>query len=181
MNIKEKILLRTSNMWIFADGLLGPLFAVYVQRVGGGDISDITWAWSLYLISTGLFSVLVGWISDFYSKEKLMISGYFLTAFFTFSYLLVETPMHLYIVQVGLGLALALCNSTWSALYAKYSPKKHDGYVWGLADGESKIVTGLAILVGGYIVSTASFEILFITMGTIHLCASIYLLSFLKK
>lgn len=181
MNKKEKILLVTSNMWIFADGMLGPLFAVYVQKIGGGDISEITWAWSVYLIATGIFSIFVGKISDFVSKEKLMITGYALTSVFTFSYIFVSTPIELYMVQVGLGLALALCNSTWSALYSENAPKKKDGYVWGLADGESKILTGIAIVIGGYLVKYFSFSSLFVAMGSIQALATVYQLKLLSR
>lgn len=181
MNRKERILLITSNMWIFADGMLGPLFAIYVQKIGGGDISEITWAWAIYLIATGFFSILVGKFSDYYSKEKLMIAGYFLTSLFTFSYIFVTTSIELYIIQIGLGLALALCNSTWAALYAENSPKKHGGYVWGLADGESKILTGIAVVLGGIVVKYLSFNLLFIAMGSIQALAAIYQLKLLKK
>jgi MFS family permease len=181
MNQKERILLWSSNIWIFADGMLGPLFAVYVQKIGGGDISNITWAWATYLIATGVFSILVGKISDSYSKEKLMISGYALTAFFTFSYILVSSPAELYLIQVGLGFALALCNSTWYALYSKYSPKGHAGYVWGLADGESKILTGIAIVLGGFVVKVFSFNTLFIVMGLMQTAATLYQLKLLKR
>ena len=73
-----------------------------------------------------------------------MISGYALTALFTFSYLLVQTPIHLFIVQAGLGFALALCNPTWYALYDKYSVQKSAGLTWGPADGETKVLTGIA-------------------------------------
>lgn len=181
MNQKEKILLVTSNMWIFADGMLGPLFAVYVQRIGGGDISEITWAWALYLIATGTFSIMVGKLSDTYSKEKMMILGYALTSIFTFCYIFIDKPFELYLIQIGLGVALALCNSTWSALYAENSPKKHSGYVWGLADGESKILTGFAIVLGGFLVKVFSFNLLFMFMAIIQALATVYQLKLLKK
>ena len=52
--------------------------------------------------------------------------------------------------------------------------KKHDGYIWGLAGGESQIITGCAIIIGGLIINFFSFKILFITMGTIQAIATIY-------
>lgn len=181
MNSKERILLITSNMWIFADGMLGPLFAVYVQKIGGGDISEITWAWAIYLIATGVFSIIVGKFSDYYSKEKLMIAGYALTSLFTFSYIFVSSSIELYAIQIGLGFALALCNSTWSALYAENAPKKHTGYAWGLADGESKILTGIAVVLGGIVVKYFSFTTLFIAMGSIQALATFYQLKLLRR
>src|SRR3989338_201576 len=106
MNDKEKILLYSSNLWSFANGMLGPLLAVFTEKIGG-SILDISWAWAIYLIVTGVCVIGIGKLSDHHSKEKIMIAGYALTTVFTFSYLLVQTPMHLFIVQAGLGFALA--------------------------------------------------------------------------
>src|SRR3990167_8531372 len=172
MKQKEKILLWGSNLWMFADAMLGPFFAVFTERIGG-DILDISWALAVYYIATGIFVIVVGKFSDGYSKEKLMVFGYGLTAVFTFGYLLVSQPWHLFILQLGLGLALALANPTLYALYDKYSTPHHDGYIWGLADGQSKILMGLAIVFGGFIIGYFSFEILFVIMGFVQIAATL--------
>lgn len=174
MTAGGRILLWSSNIWIFADGLLGPLFAVFAQKVGG-DVLEITWAWAIYLIATGIASMVVGKISDVYiKKETLLTAGYALTALFTFGYLFVSTPVHLFVVQAGLGLALALCNAPWFALYDEYSDDDQNGYIWGLTDGLGKIIGGTAIIVGGFIVSVFSFNALFITMGILQTAALLY-------
>lgn len=160
-------------MWYLGEGMLGPLFAVFANRVGG-SILDITWAWATYLIVTGLISILVGELADKYSKEKLMIGGYALNALFTFSYLLVQTPFQLFLVQAGLGVASAIANPTWSALYAEHEDRRRAGFTWGLADGDLKLVTGLAIIIGGLLVNYVSFEALFWVMGFVQVVATFY-------
>jgi MFS family permease len=82
--------------------------------------------------------------------------------------------MHLFIIQAGLGLALSLCNPTWYALFDKYSTKNSEGTIWGLSDGEGKILTGIAIILGGLIVKHLSFDVLFIIMGCTHVVATLY-------
>lgn len=162
--------------------MLGPLFAVFTEKIGG-SILDISWAWAIYLGITGIGVIIIGRISDKLrrGKEKLMIIGYGLTALFTFSYLLVSTPLHLFLVQAGLGIALAFANPTWYALYAKHSPGiRSSGYFWGLADGQGRIFTAIAILLGGFIVQRVSFEALFITMGLIQVAATLYLAKLLR-
>jgi MFS family permease len=180
MDHQGKILLYGSNIWSFADGMFAPFLAVFTQRIGG-SILDISWAWAIYLIVTGVCVILIGRYSDRHSKEKIMISGYALTALFTFGYLLVHTPIQLFIIQGGLGIALALCNPTWYALYGKYSSPESAGMTWGLADGEGKILVGIAIIMGGFIVKTFSFETLFIIMGSIQVIATLYLMRILRK
>ena len=160
---------------------MGPLFAVFTERIGG-SVLDISWSWALYLGVTGVGVIIVGRLSDIlpHGKERLAVAGYALTALFTFTYLLVQTPWHLFFVQTGLGIALALANPTWYALYHRYTTRKESGYAWGLSDGTGKILTAGAILLGGFIVQRFSFEVLFIIMGIIQIMATLYLAKLLK-
>ena len=178
---KEKVLLYGSNLWYLGEGMLGPLFAIFAERIGG-NVLDISWAWATYLFVTGIMFIFIGKLSDKeFKKEKLLVLGYFLNAIFTFSYLFVSTTTHLLIVQAGLGVALALASPTWMSLYAKYEDKKHDGYAWGIFGGESYIFTAIAIIVGGLVVTFYSFTILFIIMGIVQTMAAIYQAQILRK
>jgi MFS family permease len=178
MKLQARLLLLSSYMWELGEGMLGPLFAVFTERVGG-DILDITYAWAAFLIATGLCIIIVGRISDKVSKERLLVAGYALNAVFTFCYLFVSTPFQLLLVQAGLGIATALATPTWDALYEKYGDKKHPGFAWSLDTGVSDIVVGIAIIVGGIVLVTFSFTTLFIIMGCIQLVATGYLLPIL--
>lgn len=178
MHRKERLLLWSSNLWSLGEGMLGPLFAVFAQRIGG-SITDITWAWALYLGMTGALTIVAGGVSDriwqWCGRERLLVAGYALNALCTFGYVFVSTPTHLFLVQAGLGVSLALSIPTWSALYARYSPgEAKAGYTWGLVAGEQRLILAIAILVGGYIVDHYSFTALFLTMGTIQVIATIY-------
>ena len=59
LNRISLILLLGANLWYFGEGMLGPLFAVFSEKVGG-DILDITWAWAAYLVVTGVCYIVVG-------------------------------------------------------------------------------------------------------------------------
>ena len=180
MGKPERILLWGSNLWLFADGMLGPLFAVFSQKVGG-NVLDISWAWAVYIGVTGIFVIIAGAVSDRVSKEKMLVTGYALTAVFTFCYLLVSKPIHLLLVQAGLGLALGLSNPTWFALYDLHTHPDRKGFSWGLEDGTGKMITALAILIGGVIVRYWSFKALFIIMGTLQVFAALYQAQLLRK
>src|SRR3989344_892707 len=181
LNFRMKTLLYGANVWYFGEGMLGPLFAVFTERVGG-DVLDIAWAWATYLIVTGVLYIVVGKITDQkHNKEKIMVLGYALNALFTFGFLLVSAPWHLFVVQAGLGVAAALATPTWNALYARHEDSRHDGLQWGLAGGEAQIITGIAMLIGGIIVSRVSFSILFVVMGTIQVLAAIYQAQILRE
>lgn len=182
MSKQERILLWSSNFWNIGAGLLGPLFTVFALQVGG-DILSITWVWGVYLLSMGVFVIIIGKLTDrIRNKAPLVLAGYLLNALFTFAYLWVDTPEKLLFVQLGLGLALALCAPGWSALYDRYSGSgKRDGWVWGLSSGYEKIATGFGVIVGGYIVAATSFQTLFICMGSLQLVACLVQARFVER
>lgn len=174
MNKFARILIIGSLLWYFGEGMLGPLFALFAKNIGG-DILEISWAWAIYLFVTGVSMILVGKLSDkIIKKEILMIIGYFLNAIFTFGYLLVLTPLHLFIIQAGLGVAWAFATPTWDALYAKHEDRKNEGVMWGFADGLPRIASAFSIIIGGFIVSYYSFNVLFFTMGILQIIAALY-------
>lgn len=170
MNKYLKILLAGSYTWYFGAGLLGPLYTVFAQKIGG-DILEITGAYALFLIVMGTLSIFVGRISDHHSKKNLMMFGYLLNAATTFGYLLVDNPLKLFIVQALFGVAVALATPTWDSLFSVHLEKKHIGWEWGLSDGGPNVIMGVALVIGGLIVTYFSFQTLFIVMGVIQTLA----------
>ncbi len=169
-----RILLIGANLWYIGEGMFGPLLSVYTQQIGG-DLLDLTGAWSVYLVVTGLCMLVVGATADrFRAPERLMVAGYSLNALCTFAYLFVRQPWQLLLVQAGLGMANALATPTWDALFSTYTPPKRAGIVWGVAHGLEYLITGVAVLIGGAIVYLGSFTLLFLIMGVIQLLAAIY-------
>ena len=155
-------------------GMLGPLFAIFVEQIGG-DILDVSWAYATYLIVTGVGIILVGKLADTFGSEWPMIGGYALSALATFGYLLITTTPGLFVIQALQGVALALSQPTWLALYDKFSGDgKADGYIWGMSSGMGYAASGIGIIIGGFIVKIFSFDILFIVMGTILAVSTVY-------
>jgi hypothetical protein len=179
LSARERNLLVGANLWYFGEGMLGPLFAVFAQKVGG-NVLDITWAWAVFLVVTGVSIIFVGRWSDSaaskrkHAREKILIAGCTLNTICTFGYLLVEGPVGLFLVQAGLGLGLALASPTWLALYGDADSKLRSGMKWALTSGTEKFVTAGAIVLGGYIVTQYSFETLFIIMGCVQILATLY-------
>lgn len=177
---ETRVLLVSSNIWYWGEGMFGPLLAVFTRKIGG-NILDIAWAWAIYLLTTGVLTIIVGRLSDGKLKKRhIVVIGYFLNAVFTFGYLLIEVPFHLFLVQIGLGMASALAAPTWDALFSRYSTKDQTGYEWGLAGGQAQIYTALGIILGGIIVQYHGYKVLFIIMGIVQTIAAFSQLMFLK-
>lgn len=168
-----KILLIASSLWYFGEGLFGPLFAIYAEKIGG-DLLDITWAWAFYLVTTGVFYFLIGkYYNNSPYKKHVMIAGYALNAFLTFCYMFVVNPTQLFLLQIGLGMAEALSAPIWDSLFATNMEDTENTFHWSLASGHTHFVSGVAIALGGLIANYISFNALFLTMGIIQVIATL--------
>ena len=173
MTPASRLLLISSALWHLSEGLLGPLFAVFSERVGG-DILDITRAWAAYLIVSGLAYPLVGQLLNRSRwKFRIIVVGYALNTAFTFAYLLVDSTTTLLVVQIGLGLAEAISTPSWDALFARELTDRDDTFQWGIASGHTQFVSGIAVAMGGLIAAYVSFEALFVTMGVLSALATV--------
>lgn len=170
----ESILLWSSNLWGLGLGMLGPLYAVFAQEVGG-NILELTWVYAVYLVVMGIGVISLGRVGDRVGHERLLVFGRLLGTVATFGYLFVGSVFTLFIVQILIGLATALSEPSWYALYDRYSGDgDSDGYVWGLSAGLWYMAQGIGLLIGGYIVALFSFDMLFITMGTVVAISTVY-------
>jgi MFS family permease len=170
----ESILLWSSTMWGFGVGMFGPLYAIFATEVGG-NILDVSWVYALYLIFMGLGVIAVGKMADKKGHEILLVTGYALSAIASFGYLFVNSVGALLFVQLLIGVSTALSQPTWYALYDKYSGDgDRDGYIWGLSTGLWYVFQGLALILGGYLVSLYSFDVLFVVMGIVLSVSTIY-------
>jgi len=171
MRTGYKILLITSLLTNFADNLIGSFYAVFVQKIGG-SILDIGYTITVYSIATGLLIILVGKISDKWNKKIITVWGLLFFAAGNFGYLFITHPYQLFVLQIVFAIGSACLAAPLSALFAKFIQKENEGLQWALDSGGSKIVVGIAVLIGTLIVSNFGFKVLFIIMGTIQLIAA---------
>ncbi len=116
-------------------GMLGPLYAVFAEKIGG-DVMQLSWVCALFLVVTGAGVIVVGRLADRVGCERLVVAGFALSAAATFAYLLMHSLAGLIAVQLLWGVAIALSEPTWYALYDRHSGDgSNDGAIWGLASG----------------------------------------------
>ncbi len=167
-----KILLTASLLANFADNLIGPFYAVFVERIGG-SILDIGFTVTVFGICTGVLMIIIGKLSDRLNKELITVFGYGFYALGSLLYLFISSPLQLFGLQVIFALGTACLAAPLTALFARYIQKGKEGAQWGLEGGGAYIAVGIASFIGTLIISQFGFKALFITMFIIQISATL--------
>lgn len=180
MNKGIKFLLIADSFYNLALGMIGPIYAIFVEKIGG-DILDASWAYFVYMISSGIIIYLISkWENKVKHKEKLVSIGYFLTSVGCFFYIFVYNQPTLLITQVILGIATAFLNPAFDATYSHYVNKKEETSEWGSWESLQYIVIAIAAVIGGYMANIFGFKILFSFMFVTSFIGAIISLNLFK-
>lgn len=177
-----KILLFTDGLYFLAAAMLGPIYAVFVEKIGG-DLLTAGTSFAVFSFVMGVLILLFGKIEDAFLKEtELWIcAGYLVTAVGFFCYLLIESPWHLFIVQAIIGIGRAISSPAYSAIYSKHLNYKKAAFQWGAWDSMTNLAIGGGAIVGSLLAATFGFQILFVIMGTLSLLSCFVILLLPRK
>jgi len=169
MKKELKILLFLSAIVNLAGGMLGPIYAVFVEQIGG-NILTAGWAIALFSIATGVFIILLGkWEDRFRNKEALVVAGYSLNVVGFIGYLFITHPMQLFLIQIIFALAEAIVTPAFDGLYSSLLDRGRFASEWGMWEGTYYIVTAVAAFIGSGIAYLFGFGALFVFMAAISL------------
>jgi MFS family permease len=172
MNNSYKFLLAASLLANFGDNLIGPFYAVFVEKIGG-SILDMGFTVAVFGICTGALIIGIGKISDKINKELMTIFGYGFYALGSLLYLIISRPWQLFALQIIFAIGTACLSAPLTALFAKYIQKGKEGAQWGLEGGGSHIAVGISSFIGTIIINQWGFKILFFIMFLIQISAAI--------
>ena len=169
MNKILKYLLSADSFYLLAAGLFGPIYAIFVVRIGG-DILEAGIAYTAFSLAAGLMIILVGrWEDRVRHKEKLLVLGYSLGSAGILGYLFVSNPLQLFLVQIVLGLGEAVRSPAYDCIYSTSLDKGKYASEWGMYDSLVYIVGGISAAIGGLVASFFGFQTLFILMFLLSL------------
>ena len=159
-----KLLLLSSFLINLSAGLFGPLYAVFVEQIGG-DLLTAGLAFAVFSIVSGVLIYIFGkWEDRIKHQENILIISRFLTVLGTIGYLLIQSPAHLFAVQIVFGISSALITPAFDSMYSKNLTKGKYASQWGAWESMYAITVGIAAIIGGYLAQTYGFKTLFIVM-----------------
>ncbi|MBT3324442.1 MFS transporter [archaeon] len=164
MNRNIKILLVASSFFMLAGGLFGPIYAIFVEEIGG-DLLTAGAAYSIFAITAGVIIYFISkWEDKIKYKKELLIGSYALSCIGFLGYLFIQSPIHLFLVQIVFGIGDAIGTPLFDGLYSKNIDEGKDVSEWGAWESLNYIFQGIAALVGGYIALKYGFRPLFVIM-----------------
>jgi len=175
-----KILLYSSIVHTFSLGLLGPIYAVFVQGIGGNILSASS-AWAIYCITIGILTIVFGKFEEELSWSRMLIWGRILNTIGIVGYFFVSTVYQLFITEFVLGVAASIKDPAYDSLFSKFLTKKKVSLEWGYQWGFTGIFSGVAALIGGAIATIFGFKILFIFMAVSSIISVFIAALLLKK
>jgi len=177
MNIVIKRLLIASSLLALALEMIAPLWAVFVQGIGGGLFTAGA-SYGAYSIAGGVLIFIISrWEDKVKHQELLIASGYLLTSMGILLLLLISSVWQLYVAQVLLGFGLALFTPAFDGLYSKYLTKGHESQEWGYSESSYMIIAGFAGILGGYLADTYGFVMLLFVALLLSLAGCVVALS----
>jgi len=181
MNPVIRFLIISDTVIMGAAGLLGPIFALFIDDyiVGGNEmVAGI--AAGIYLLTKSIMQIPIAYVIDKIKGERddfwLMLIFSIMIALIPLSYLIISTPLELYIVQFFLGLFTAFTFPTYMAIFTRHIDKRKEGTEWGVYFTLVDLTSAAMAALGGYIASNFGFRSLIIAVSTFSVLGSLLLL-----
>ena len=160
MNIR-KILLLSDAFYLASGALLGPIYAVFVNKIGG-DIIEAGGSFAVFMLTAGFVVFLLAiWEDKSKHKKKFVIAGYGIGVIGTAGYFFVNSSAVLFIVQALLGLSVALAWGEWEAV--------------------DYLALGIGAITGAFIAEKLGFQALFFMMLVMTMFSFVTSLFLIKK
>lgn len=175
MNKAIRILVFTNSFVLLAAAMLGPIYAIFVEDIGGG-ILEASWAIGLYSLMTALALFVFGKYEDRMKQQELAVAtGYLILAAGYFGYLAVHSIWSLFFVQIILGIGMALYSPAFDALYSHHITEKRAASQWGIWELMANLISSGGAILGGLLANFFGFSVLFLTMGTLCLASAVFI------
>ncbi len=177
MNRRIKIILLSNSVFIFAGSLFVPLYALFIDKLGGGAIlAGVLFA--LHFISNSFVALFVTRLKDGrLLDEKLLALNFFLRAACWLVLGIYPSIFVFILIQLVIGACEAFGSPAFNSLISEnLDPKKHISE-WGVWELVKNPLMALASLLSGIIVATYGFEILFFLMSGISFVSFLLFIS----
>ncbi len=176
-----RILLITNGLVLLAGAMLGPIYALFVENIGG-DLLDASLTGGFFALAAGVTTLIAGKFADKNKRDELIVaSGYLVMGIGFLLYIFVNSIWFLFGVQILIGFAEAFYSPAFDALYSKHVTKKKAGREWGAWESMNYFSIAVGAVIGGFIASNFGFNTIFAIMSALCFISAIYIFHLHKR
>lgn len=176
-----RILLLTDGLILLATAMLGPIYALFVDEIGG-DLLNASFAGGTFALAAGITVLASGRLSDKIKRDDLVVvTGYVIIGTGFLFYTLVSSIWWLLLVQALIGFGEAIYAPAYDALYSRHLDRHKTGTEWGAWEAMKYFATAIGAITGGLLVTKFGFDFLFITMAMFCFISAAYIYNLPKK
>jgi MFS family permease len=175
------MLLLISGLFFFGFGMFSPIYALFVEQIGG-DITTAANAWALFLLTTGVLTFFTGrWENKIKETELGIVCSQFMVGAAYLVYYFAEGVGMLYLAQILLGIGMALFWPAFHSLYGRHIDGKNAPKQWSFYDGLAYLIPAGAAALGGWLVKLYGFDTIFIIMAVLSFACGLFVLILPRK
>lgn len=171
MNSYLKKIFIINSIFIFADSLFIPLYALFVIKIGGGaELAGILFG--LKFAVTAIVEFFVIKMRDKYKLDELLLKINFAIrgSAWLMLFFIPVIPI-LIIAQIIIGISEALGTPAVNALISEHLDEKKHLREWGISQLTSYIPQAIAGVLSGFIIALGGFQTLFLIMSLLAFIA----------
>ncbi len=181
INPVVRFLILSDTVLVGAAGLLGPIFALFVEDfIVGGNAAVAGIAAGVYLFSRSILQIPIAHFLDKIRGERddfwFLFIFSVLFAIIPLLYLVISTPLQLYVVQFVLGFFTAFTYPAFMAIFTRHIDKGKEGTEWGIYFTLTDVTSAALAIIGGYVAASAGFPTLIVIVVLASLLGTLLLL-----
>ncbi|MBI2451239.1 MAG: MFS transporter [Parcubacteria group bacterium] len=155
---------------ILAFQFFAPFFSIFVtKQIQGGTLAVVGFSYSIYWIAKSVFQLPIARYLDKDYGERddyyALFFGLILASLIPIGYFFARAPIHIYGIQMVLGLSDALIVPAWLATFTRHVDKFRISFEWTLNSIAIGIAAAIAGAAGGFLSERFGFNILLIIMS----------------
>lgn len=179
-NLVVKFLTISDIILVGARGLITPIFALFaVGVIPNATVETIGIATTVYLVAKSVFQVPAASLMDKIKGEHddfwMLIVGSLVSSFLPLFYLVMHTPLELYIIQFLIGVSYAFMFPSYMAIFTRHIDHDKEGMEWGAYFTLVDLGSALAAAIGGMVAVTMGFSWVIIFMVVASLLGTLLL------
>ena len=178
VSIVARVLIISDVIFLTGTGLLGPIFALFVvDFIQDGSAAVAGVAAAIYLLTKSLLQVPIASLMDRIKGERddywFLFLGSLASAILMLAYLIISTPLQLYIVQFLYGATMAMAFPSFMAIYTRHISRNKEGIAWGVYFTATDLSAALAATAGGILADTIGFRPLIVMASFLGLIGTL--------